>query len=151
MNPTKPIFLALFKEEIAKGEKCWHKVKPGRVYFKENKNMRRYEMVGWCEACNSDVPALRYNSDGIYGYDAELFNPDYTAPGGFFELKALCEKQKWWEEFVRFAWLKYGYERETGCMGCLASSCGLPHEVIETPLTFATVVYEFLKERGDIK
>lgn len=142
MNPSQPIFLALFKEEIAKAIKkgkkftdrpCWH----------EEKNEYGYTTIGICIHCNKEK---------------ELWeNPDYTTPSGFFELKGLCEKQEWWGEFCK----KHGtdnisvehinQEEMVHTDFIITGVFCLRADIMATPLTFATAVYEFLKEKGEIE
>ena len=144
MNPSKSIFLALFKEEIAKGEK--HICEPELVYE------MRYGVINTYRCTN---PACKYHDSDNGVFISELNIPDYTTASGFFELKALCEKQSLLHEiFLVELYKKRPEIKLEDCGGKVSSAViGLNVwlEITETPLTFATAVYDFLKERGDIK
>lgn len=137
MTPSESVYRALFKEEIAKGEKCWHE---WAEYADNPPNVVGTQGRDWCPHCDKIV---------WWGKGKEL-NPDYSTPSGFFELKAeLLKREKLWIEFKH--WLIH--KHNTASLTQRASS-NLFHyvffAVIRTPTTFLTAVHDFLKEKGEI-
>lgn len=143
MNPTESLYKALHKEEIAKGEKCWHK----------------FGKSSWSSSMAKKVKCLHCPGEAIGRSSEELEskrNPNYLTPSGFFELKGELEEKDLEGKFKAWCWWDFMTDGGTFEISPLTgveryfTAKSYPYTVIKDPLTFALTVYDFMKDTGRI-